>query len=261
MLAETGILERDQAAADRQRAATRSSASSISTALRLYRRGRGSVLPGRGASCKAALGADIAGRLHTGALAQRHRPHAVQAGAEASASTRCSPAAARLLDGADRRSPSARRRRSSSPTPTASRRSRRPSAIISAPLIEVLLRDVERLVAGARASSTSPDGRGRDHHHRLPARPRARRASCSASPRRCENSYGCIAAVDYMTARLRALKLMFLHLGRFDPGPAVLDRLRGRPALRARTASCRSPRSCRRSATRCRSSICASSPR
>ena len=72
-----------------------------------------------------------------------------------------------------------------------------------------------------------------------------------------QNSYGCIAAVDYMTAHLRRDRADVPASRPADPGPAVLDELRGRADLRAERLRADLARSCRRSATRCRSSICA----
>ncbi|MBP0661871.1 argininosuccinate lyase, partial [Mycobacterium tuberculosis] len=43
---------------------------------------------------------------------------------------------------------------------------------------------------------------------------RRRMAELLGFARPLENSYGCIAAVDYITATYSALELLFLHLGR-----------------------------------------------
>lgn len=83
-----------------------------------------------------------------------------------------------------------------------------------AALIEILLRDLARLEAarqtvnlcsmGAAAITTS--GFATD---------RARVAELLGFAAPQENSYGCIAAVDYITAPYAAIELVFLHLGRF----------------------------------------------
>ncbi|MDO5090976.1 MAG: argininosuccinate lyase [Cardiobacteriaceae bacterium] len=83
-----------------------------------------------------------------------------------------------------------------------------------AALIEILLRDMARLESaretvnlcsmGAAAITTS--GFAID---------RARVAELLGFAAPQENSYGCIAAVDYVTATYSAIELVFLHLGRF----------------------------------------------
>lgn len=83
-----------------------------------------------------------------------------------------------------------------------------------AALVEVLLRDLKRVEAaretvnlcsmGAAAITTS--GFAID---------RARVAELLGFAAPQENSYGCIAAVDYVTATYSAIELVFLHLGRF----------------------------------------------
>jgi argininosuccinate lyase len=82
-------------------------------------------------------------------------------------------------------------------------------------IIEVLLRDIERLEAGARDRRSEPDGSGRDHHLRLPDRPRIAWRICSASPRRCRTPIRLhrrdrLPHLDLFSA----IELLFLHLGR-----------------------------------------------
>jgi argininosuccinate lyase len=83
-----------------------------------------------------------------------------------------------------------------------------------AALVEMLLRDVERVVHAGRypdkssmgAAAITTSGFGLD---------RARMADLLGFAEVQENSYGCIAAVDYATSVYAALKLVFVHLGRF----------------------------------------------
>ena len=93
-----------------------------------------------------------------------------------------------------------------------------------AALIEILLRDLARLEAarqtvnlcsmGAAAITTS--GFATD---------RARVAELLGFAAPQENSYGCIAAVDYITAPYAAIELVFLHLGALHSGFAIPNRL------------------------------------
>ncbi|MBI1779361.1 MAG: argininosuccinate lyase [Proteobacteria bacterium] len=81
-------------------------------------------------------------------------------------------------------------------------------------LIEQLLRDLERLSDAARypdkssmgAAAITTSGFGLD---------RARMADLLGFAEVQENSYGCIASVDYATSVYAQLKLLFVHLGRF----------------------------------------------
>ncbi|MBM3531588.1 MAG: argininosuccinate lyase [Alphaproteobacteria bacterium] len=83
-----------------------------------------------------------------------------------------------------------------------------------AALIEMLLRDIERVAHAARypdkssmgAAAITTSGFGLD---------RARMAELLGFAEVQENSYGCIAAIDYATSVYAALKLVFVHLGRF----------------------------------------------
>lgn len=81
-------------------------------------------------------------------------------------------------------------------------------------LVEMLLRDIQRIADAARypdkssmgAAAITTSGFGLD---------RARMAELLGFAEFQENSYGCIAAVDYATSVYAALKLLFIHLGRF----------------------------------------------
>ena len=223
MLAETGILTTRAGARDRRVRSTHRPRRSTSTTLELYRRGRGFLLPDREASCSRASAPtspaactrrasrnDIDHTLFKLALKTAHRRAAGRA--RAHRWRRCST------------SPSARQRHArSSPIPTASRRSRPPSATISPRSSRCLLRDIERLLQAAReivdlcrmgaaAITTSgfPIDRARDRRAaRL--RRRCRRIPTAAS-RPSTTSTG-----DLCGAR----SSMFLHARTLRPGPAT----------------------------------------
>jgi argininosuccinate lyase len=80
-------------------------------------------------------------------------------------------------------------------------------------MIEVLIGDIERLQAARAIVDQCPMGAAAITTTGFPL-DRDRMAALLGFARiRC-NSYGCIAAVDYVTAPYSALKLMMLHLGR-----------------------------------------------
>jgi argininosuccinate lyase len=80
-------------------------------------------------------------------------------------------------------------------------------------MIEVLLRDIERLAAARGIVDRSPMGAAAITTSGFPI-DRERMAALLGFSRPLENSYSCIAAVDYITATYGAIELMFLHLGR-----------------------------------------------
>ncbi|CAN5128204.1 argininosuccinate lyase [soil metagenome] len=80
-------------------------------------------------------------------------------------------------------------------------------------MIEVLLHDAERLAAARRIADLSPMGSAAITTTGFPL-DRARMATLLGFAAPTANSYGSIAAADYITATYGALELLFLHLGR-----------------------------------------------
>ncbi|MGO4572104.1 argininosuccinate lyase [Microvirga sp. 2TAF3] len=80
-------------------------------------------------------------------------------------------------------------------------------------MIEVLLRDIERLVQAREIVDRSPMGAAAITTSGFPIN-RERMAALLGFSAPLQNSYSCIAAVDYVTATYGAIELMFLHLGR-----------------------------------------------
>ncbi|NIX75030.1 argininosuccinate lyase [Microvirga terricola] len=80
-------------------------------------------------------------------------------------------------------------------------------------VIEVLLRDIERLVEARAIVDRSPMGAAAITTSGFPV-DRSRMATLLGFSQPLQNSYSCIAAVDYVTATYSAIELMFLHLGR-----------------------------------------------
>ena len=80
-------------------------------------------------------------------------------------------------------------------------------------VIEVILRDAERLDAAADGLEHCPMGAAAITTSGFPI-DRARIADLLGFERPLLNSYGCIASVDYVTGLYSAIKLVFVHLGR-----------------------------------------------
>ncbi|GGA41730.1 argininosuccinate lyase [Pelagibacterium lentulum] len=80
-------------------------------------------------------------------------------------------------------------------------------------IIEVLARDIDRLFAARETVDLCPMGAAAITTSGFPI-DRARVADLLGFSAPLQNSYSCIAAVDYITATYGAIELMFLHLGR-----------------------------------------------
>lgn len=80
-------------------------------------------------------------------------------------------------------------------------------------IIEVILRDAERLDAAADGLEHCPMGAAAITTSGFPI-DRARVAELLGFEAPLLNSYGCIASVDYVTGLYSAMKLVFVHLGR-----------------------------------------------
>jgi len=79
--------------------------------------------------------------------------------------------------------------------------------------VEVLLRDIERLVLARKGLDKCPMGAAAITTSGFPI-DRHRMAQLLGFSAPLENSYGCIASIDYVTGLYSAMKLLFLHLGR-----------------------------------------------
>ncbi|RDJ25207.1 argininosuccinate lyase [Bosea caraganae] len=80
-------------------------------------------------------------------------------------------------------------------------------------VIEVLVRDIERLEAARAIIDLSPMGAAAITTSGFPI-DRARVAHLLGFAGAMPNSYSCIASVDYITSIFSAIELLFLHLGR-----------------------------------------------
>ena len=82
-----------------------------------------------------------------------------------------------------------------------------------AAMIEVLIRDIERMTAARAIVDQSPMGAAAITTTGFPI-DREMVAELLGFARPLQNSYSCIAAVDYITSTYGALELLMLHLGR-----------------------------------------------
>lgn len=163
------------------------------------------------AELKRRLGPDIAGRLHTGRsrndidhtlfkLALKGRIDALSAKARGLARS--------LLD-------TARRERATLIVAYTHGQPAQPTTFghYLAAAIEVLLRDLARLQAARAVVDLCPMGAAAITTTGFPIA-RHRMAELLGFSAPLQNSYSCIAAVDYVTSTYAALELMMLHLGR-----------------------------------------------
>lgn len=209
MLAETGILDRADATALARALAERDAALDLA-ALRYDGKVEDLFFALEGALAER-VGADLAGRLHTGRsrndldhtvfkLALKARIDALATGGRALAAT--------LLE-------AARRERDTLIVAYTHGQPAQPSTFghYLAAGLEVLLRDLERLAAARTIVDRCPMGAAAITTTGFPI-DRLRMAELLGFAAPLLNSYGCIAAVDYVTATLSAVELLFTHLGR-----------------------------------------------
>src|SRR5215217_3813944 len=111
-------------------------------------------------------------------------------------------------------------------------------------IVEFVGRDIERLFEAYRIVDLSPMGAAAITTTGFPTN-RARVSELLGFAAPLQNSYSCIAGVDYITS----ISAVRSRISRFGP----VSRW-GRSMCPI--ASCRSPRSCRKSAIRCQSNIC-----
>jgi argininosuccinate lyase len=209
MLAETGILDADQAS--KIAAALDSIDAEVDPTTLVY---TGEVedyffLIER--ELKQRLGADLAGRLHT-ARSRNDIDHTLfKLGLKARLDVLIDKALAlhtTLVDAAERE-------KATLIVAYTHGQPAQPSTLghYLAAVTEVLARDIERLFEAYRIVDLSPMGAAAITTSGF-AIDRARVAELLGFAAPLQNSYSCIAAVDYITATYGAIELMFLHLGR-----------------------------------------------
>jgi len=163
------------------------------------------------AELKARLGADLGGMLHT-ARSRNDMDHTVF---KLALRTRVASMMEGLLDLAGAMIAKARAERD---TPIVAYTHGQPAQPTTfghyiGAAIEVLLADIARLQREAAALDLCPMGAAAITTSGFPI-DRARVADLLGFSAPKQNSYGCIASVDYFTGLYSALKLPFLHLGR-----------------------------------------------
>ena len=157
------------------------------------------------------LGADVAGRLHTG----RSRNDIDHTLFKLALKARIDDLAARLRGLAGTLIEVAARERDTLIVAYTHGQPAQPDAFghYLAAVAEFVLRDLKRLAAARRTVDLSPMGAAAITTSGFPL-DRHRMAYLLGFAAPLENSYGCIASVDYITATYSAVELAFLHLGR-----------------------------------------------
>jgi argininosuccinate lyase len=157
------------------------------------------------------LGPDLAGRLHTG----RSRNDIDHTNFRIVLKARLDRALALTADLAAAMLTTARRERDTLIVAYTHGQPAQPSTFghYLGAMIEVTLRDLERLTAARAVVDLCPMGAAAITTSGFPL-DRHRMAELLGFAAPLENSYGCIASVDYVTAPYAALRLMALHLGR-----------------------------------------------
>jgi argininosuccinate lyase len=157
------------------------------------------------------LGPDLAGRLHTG----RSRNDIDHTNFRIVLKARLDRALALTADLVDAMLATARRDRDTLIVAYTHGQPAQPSTFghYLGAAIEVALRDLDRLTAARAVVDLCPMGAAAITTSGFPL-DRHRMADLLGFAAPLENSYGCIASVDYVTAPYAALRLMALHLGR-----------------------------------------------
>lgn len=163
------------------------------------------------AELKRRLGADVAGALHT-ARSRNDMDHTVF---KMALRTRTDALAAQAMALADALIATARRERDTLVVAYTHGQPAQPTTLghYLGAAIEVLLRDVTRLSAAREGLDHCPMGAAAITTSGFPI-DRHQVADLLGFEGPLENSYSCIAAVDYVTGLYSAIKLIFLHLGR-----------------------------------------------
>ena len=160
---------------------------------------------------KARLGPDVAGRLHT-ARSRNDIDHTLF---KLSLKRRIDGFLARGVKLAEALIATARRERDTLIVAYTHGQPAQPSTYghYLAAALEVVLRDLERMQAAREIVDLCPMGAAAITTSGFPI-DRAMMADLLGFSRPLENSYGCIASIDYVTATYAALSLFALHLGR-----------------------------------------------
>lgn len=160
---------------------------------------------------KARLGADLGGRLHT-ARSRNDIDHTLF---KLGLKSRIDPLLARLRTLLSALIEAAEREKATLIVAYTHGQPAQPTTFghYLAAMIEVLIRDIERLEAARKTVDLSPMGAAAITTTGFPI-DRARVAQLLGFSAPLQNSYSCIAAVDYITGTYGAIELLFLHLGR-----------------------------------------------